>query len=452
MSEVSFDPSLEMTSTKEVRLDVIRESNTATSSSRGSSNSSLSEHVLMPGSMPSSFQVETPRKVPKRSKKRSIHFSQLEKAKKKHSYAFNKVSWILLAFNILQIVAIVFVVVRYSKDENELKNAVCVGKEGRTSGSPDDPFDSLDDKGTFMLSTISQYLLDLAVGGKNFTQDFGKDRVGQPMQTKITPPWDLGYLQDDEVEAYFPALAPWKEPDTLMADRGTNQAIAVYERKVNMTFTMNTVCYFTNFALGTFVAAAQANDGAAAEVLDPVALGTVQHFEQEGFCQSKVADNGGSELAHTLAPFVQETIEKTAGHPCTSVEEFRVKVVQELLGIIEARARMTFSGSRQAEIEAYASSYFDPQAEAYIRDATGEYRLYQGRSDVVRAMFTRQSFVALQHRVLAQNFDVSVVSEFVINGPNQRRDWFDTAFFHFTGQDASAGPPVITKVYFSFHN
>ena len=38
-----------------------------------------------------------PRKVPKRSKKRSIHFSQLEKKSKKKPFGFNKTSWILLA-------------------------------------------------------------------------------------------------------------------------------------------------------------------------------------------------------------------------------------------------------------------------------------------------------------------------------------------------------------------
>ena len=42
-----------------------------------------------------------PRKVPKRSKKRSIHFSQLEKKSKKKPFGFNKTSWILLAFNLI---------------------------------------------------------------------------------------------------------------------------------------------------------------------------------------------------------------------------------------------------------------------------------------------------------------------------------------------------------------
>jgi len=60
--EVTFDSSLEMTAnTRDVRLEVIEEddkSGETPSSSRGSSNSSLSESILVPGSMPSSFQVE----------------------------------------------------------------------------------------------------------------------------------------------------------------------------------------------------------------------------------------------------------------------------------------------------------------------------------------------------------------------------------------------------------
>ena len=61
--EVTFDSSLEMTTnpTRDVRLEVIEEdgaSGETPSSSRGSSNSSLSESILVPGSMPSSFQVE----------------------------------------------------------------------------------------------------------------------------------------------------------------------------------------------------------------------------------------------------------------------------------------------------------------------------------------------------------------------------------------------------------
>ena len=97
--------------------------------------------------------------------------------------------------------------------------------------------------------------------------------------------------------------------------------------------------------------------------------------------------------------------------------------------------------------------FFTEDCEGHIRDATGSFLVYSGRKAVVRALFGRQSFVATTHHMVTQRFQVSVVSEFTLAGPDQpRKDWFDSGFFKFTDENAANGPPLIKEVYYSFHN
>ena len=482
---------------KEVRLNVIDEKDGEVGSRSGSSSSSASssressstESHLVPGSMPSSFQVESPRKVPKRMKKRSIYFSQLEKEKMKggggggsttRKSGFNRTALVLLAFNVIQAVALVVTVLSANGKGNEGEGCNAVSStsgsnQGGTGtgtggqGVGPNPYGSLKDTERVMFTEMSQYLVDLSVGWDNFTQDFGKDRL--PMQTKVIPPWSLGPLDDDALKDYLPLLAPSLEPEQYFLDPAANQAMLVYERFLNLSLTTNTQCFFTNYAIGSFIP--NANNPANASDL---VLGSVSHFEREGNCQyrnlppsfldSGSVDDDKAQLVALLAPYVKSTFEKTMRYPCTSYEELRVTIVQELLGVLEARARTNLVADQQALVDSYLSQFFADDAEGFIRGATGQFVKYSGPKDLVKALFARQSFVATRHRIIAQNFDVSVVSEVAVVDPNEpRRDWFDTASFTFTGlkeegksASSTSTPstlqafPKIQKVFFSYHN
>ena len=72
--------------------------------------------------------------------------------------------------------------------------------------------------------------------------------------------------------------------------------------------------------------------------------------------------------------------------------------------------------------------------------------------ELVRALFRRNSFIPLRHKVIAQNFDVSVVSEIQVVDASGKQEWYDSAFYEFTGENAKTFPPTITKVFYSFHN
>ncbi|QDZ25939.1 hypothetical protein HOP50_19g84880 [Chloropicon primus] len=452
MPEVSFDPSLEMTSkdTKDVRLDVINEQDTP-SSSRGSSNSSLSESILVPGSMPSSFQVESPRKVPKRQKKRSVHFSQLEKTKKPSS-GFNRTSWILLGFNLIQVVALIVLVLHYSGD-NASTERICVGGGGNGNSNEGEGekggIGSIDSKGMFMVASINTYLDDISSpSGGNFTTNFGKSGK-QPMQTKITPPWDLQYFKDSEVQDYFGSLAPNADEQQVFLGIDSSQVLAVYQKRMNLTLTSSTLCYFTNYAVGTVTPVSEEFKQANAEARDYM-LSTVQHFEQEGFCTNSLQPEGNGGILSRIGPYVQSTIAKTYRHPCTSFEEFRVAIVQDLLGIMEAKARETFSTKDEEAVMDHCTQFFAEDVEGYVRDATGDYMMLKSRAALMPVLLERPFFVALEHKVLAQNFDVSVVSQMQVTGPEGKQEWYDTSFFQFSGE--KDWPPKITKVYFSFHN
>ena len=396
-----------------------------------------------------------PRKVPKRSKKRSIHFSQLEKKSKKKPFGFNKTSWILLAFNLIQVAALVVVVLAYSGDGDEGEHKCEVGRRDNTlPGSPDSqrgtPFQDMDSKSIYLVQSINQYLGDLFVGGDNFTRDFGA--AAQPTQTKITPPWELNYLRDDTVGDYFPSLAPSNDNEQVFLSAGGSQVLAIYERELNLTLSAQTICYFTNFAVGTATQVV-GEDGGKGDGHGEFALSTVQHYEQEGYCNHKYyAGEGDGTLLGKLSPFVRQAIGKTERHACNSFEEFRVAIVQDLLAITEATARTPFTTAEEDEIVEYASQYFAKDVTGYVRGATGEYRLYQDRMELVRALFRRNSFIPLRHKVIAQNFDVSVVSEIQVVDASGKQEWYDSAFYEFTGENAKTFPPTITKVFYSFHN
>jgi hypothetical protein len=94
--------------------------------------------------------------------------------------------------------------------------------------------------------------------------------------------------------------------------------------------------------------------------------------------------------------------------------------------------------------------------EGLVRDATGVYKKLAGE-DLIDELFNRQSFQATQHRILAQRFDISVVSEIQVEDVSfENQKWFDS--FYFTFEDESKDkqqqqrPPIIKEVFFSFHN
>ncbi len=234
-----------MAGPKHVRLDVVEEE--SPSSSRGSSNSSLSESVLVPGSMPSSFQVESPRKVPKRKKKRSIHFSQLEKRNHKSvRRGFNRTSLVLLGFNLITVAALIFVVLSKGGAGGDAAQG---GKSAAADSS--DEYVNLDGRGALMEGFLIAYLNDLAGTWENFRDTFAPPAF--PTQPKVSPSWDMGVMRDDQLQYFMPSLAPAEEPDQIFVDPTTNQAMTVYERIVNLTLTTQTLCYFTNYAIGSFL-------------------------------------------------------------------------------------------------------------------------------------------------------------------------------------------------------
>ncbi len=183
-------------------------------------------------------------------------------------------------------------------------------------------------------------------------------------------------------------------------------------------------------------------------------------MEREGNCQyllptypDEYDADGNRIIAALLAPYVKDTYDKTTKQPAASFEEVRMAVVLELLGVTEAKARVNLSADEQATIEKYLEIFFHDDVEGHVRDTTGSFLVYSGKQAVVKALFSRQSFVATTHHMVTQRFQVSVVSEYTLAGPNQpRKDWFDSGFFQFTDESTANGPPLINKLYFSFHN